>query len=264
MWTSTLRRVGLSPGEMRVNKKIRLILIRLLGPFFWLKYIIDEVVYSSRSVCAIAGCEFLVDRGYAIFPNKFDEDDVLKLRQDFKNIEESRHVELTGQLSGRVCEQGPISDLAKTYIELFRPTAEAYFGSADIDCELSMYQRSWPKGDINDIPGGEFHEDNNKRNFKFFVYLTDVDWSNGPFSYVPGTHGLRRPEKYLRWLGWQIFKDRKYLYSYGLNTEECEMNQIKITGPAGTYFCADTTGYHRAVAPISGVREVFVVSFTRK
>lgn len=246
-----------------MNRKIKVLVRLFWGPVVWLRNILLEIVYSTNRKFEFAGCELLGSNGYAIFPNKLDEVELSALKKDFLEIQRKKTFETSGQLAGRLYAHGAISALSTDYIEKFQPIAEAYFGSKKIRCELTMYQKSWPKTDINDIPGGEFHEDDNKRNMKFFIYLTDVSNDNGPFSYVPKTHCLRRPEKYIRWLFWEIFHSRKYLYHYQLDQRICELEEVKITGQAGTIFCADTTGYHRASTPLAGERDVFVVSYTR-
>jgi hypothetical protein len=245
-------------------KALKLFVRLLVGPVIWLRNILYERIYTSSKVLALGDFESLTNNGFQILPERIGVEELDKLKADFLALRKRKPFDLTGQLAGRVYEHGPISQLAKCYVEKFQPIAEAYFGSKRVRCELSMYQKSWPKCDVNDVPGGEFHEDDNKRNLKFFIYLSDVTEDNGPFCYVPKTHGLRKPEKYIRWLLWEIFHARRFLYSYRLDKMQCELDEVKVTGPAGVVFCADTTGYHRASAPLAGEREVFVVSYTRK
>lgn len=244
-------------------KAVKIILRIFVGPIFWARNLVYEFLYSPKIDPKIEGLYCLSSNGYYVFEEKLDIASVCKLKKDFAKLQNEMPYELTGQLSGRLYEHGPISQLSEYYINKFMTTAKAYFGSDKVRCELTMYQKSWPKDNIDDLPGGEFHEDDNKRNLKFFIYLTDVNNDNGPFSYVPKTHGLRKREKYIRWILWEIFHSRKYLYSYKLDQRQCELDEVKVTGAAGTVFCADTTGYHRASAPLNGERQVFVVSYTR-
>lgn len=246
-----------------MSNELKLFSKLIFGPLIWVKNIIFECIYSPIIIDKNEGIQSIFENGFYIYPELLDIASVEKLKEDFLLLQKSNAFKISGQLAGRLYAHGAISTLSMSYIEKFRPAAEAYFGSKRIRCELTMYQKSWPKTDVNDIPGGEFHEDDNKRNMKFFIYLTDVGNDNGPFSYVPRTHGLRRAEKYIRWLLWEIFHSRKYLYNYRLDQKRCELDEVKVTGPAGTIFCADTTGYHRASTPIAGEREVFVVSYTR-
>jgi hypothetical protein len=192
-----------------------------------------------------------------------DQTTVQSLRQDFKRIETDNPLVKAGQMTGRLFQNGPISDLAENFSSRYRPMAEAYFESQNIRCELTIYQRSLPFTDRADVPGGEFHVDDNKRNLKFFVYLTDVDQDHGPFCYVPETHGYRGFKTLLRWLFWEIFRKRTFLYDFLINEEQLQKQEVPICGKAGTSFCADTTGFHRASLVKNGEREVFVVSFTR-
>lgn len=249
--------------EDEVGFKMKMMFNIIFRPFIYAKNIIYEGLYSGRDVQKFHNYNNLYSLGYSVMKEKLSHADINLLRKDFELLQTNSKFEEKGQLSGRLYEHGPISELSKKYIGKYRPIAEAYFSSKRIHCELTMYQKSWPKAKIDDVPGGEFHEDDSKRNLKFFIYLTDVDKNSGPFCYVPRTHGLRKSEKYFRWLLWEIFHERKYLYNYKLNTKECEEDEIQILGSAGTCFCCDTTGYHRAAMPLNQNREVFVVSFTR-
>ena len=222
-----------------------------------------EFFYSGRAVTKLEGGRELFDKGYYKFNEVLDQTAVQSLRQDFKRLETDNPLGKTGQMTGRLFQNGPISDLAEKFSERYRPMAEAYFGSKNIRCELTIYQRSLPVLDVSDVPGGEFHVDDNKRNLKFFIYLTDVDKDNGPFCYVPETHGYRGFKTFARWLFWEVFRKRTFLYDFLINNEKLQKNEIPICGKAGTLFCADTTGYHRASLVKNGEREVFVVSFSR-
>lgn len=222
-----------------------------------------EFYYSGNAVKKFEGGRELFEIGYYIFDEVLDQTAIQSMRQDFKRLETNNQTEKTGQLTGRVFKNGPISDLAEKFSIRYRPMAEAYFGSQDIRCELTLYQRSLPVTDLSDVPGGEFHVDDNKRNLKFFVYLTNVDQDRGPFCYVPETHGYRGFKTFLRWLLWEIFRKRTFLYDFLINAEQLQKKEIPIYGKAGTCFCADTTGYHRASLVKNGEREVFVVSYTR-
>jgi hypothetical protein len=244
-------------------KKLKIFVRIFIGPLFWARNIIYEWIYFPRIDSKIEGLDCIASNGFYVYPEKLDIQSVSRLKKDFDDLQILKPFDLKGQLSGRLYEHGPISQLSEHYINKFMSTAKAYFGSDKVRCELTMYQKSWPKDSIDDLPGGEFHEDDNKRNLKFFIYLTDVNEDNGPFCYVPKTHSLRKHEKYIRWFLWEVFHTRKYLYSFKLDQKQCELDEVKVTGSAGTVFCADTTGYHRASAPLIGERQVFVVSYTR-
>jgi len=239
-------------------------LVRLFASWMIVfRNIFYEFFFSGRSVKKIEGGIELFEKGFYKFNEVLDHTTVVSLRQDFKRLETDSPAEKTGQMTGRLFKNGPISDLAEKFSLHYRPMAEAYFGSKNIRCELTMYQRSLPLTERSEVPGGEFHVDDNKRNLKFFVYLTDVDKDHGPFCYVPETHGYRGYKTVVRWLLWEIFRKRIFLYEFLLNNEQLQTKEIPIYGKAGTCFCADTTGYHRASPVKNGEREVFVVSFSR-
>lgn len=207
--------------------------------------------------------------GFYIFPDKLNEDDIFNLRNDFINLMplENRS-KSSGQDTGRVSSSGhSLSDIAKPYEEMFKKLAIKFFGTENIVHELSYYQSSQFQDDIDNIPGGEFHVDDNKPNIKFMLYLTDVNNNSGPFKYVPKSHGIKSFKKFIHWYLHEIFKLRSMHYGfYGLfaDQELMEKRAVKITEKKGTFFCADTTGYHAADKLMHGNREVLVVSFSRK
>lgn len=240
------------------------VLVRLPFSFFFvIRNIFFEYWFSRKLDNDIQGLADLRKHGFHVFENLLNAEDVSELRADFKRIEESNPVPVTGQLAGRAFKQGPISELSLKFISCYRPFAESYFESKHIRCELTMYQRSWPNKMESEVPGGEYHVDDNKRNLKFFVYLTDVDLDSGPFCYVPNTHRYRGFITFWRWWLWEIFRARRFLYGFGLDISRLDVDAEQITGRAGLCFCADTTGYHKAIPVNYGERQVFVVSFTR-
>jgi hypothetical protein len=89
-------------------------------------------------------------------------------------------------------------------------------------------------------------------NLKFFVYLTDVDDTTGPFTFAPGTQpgGPRQ----------LVIKDR-------LDDEEMARyvprgEWVVATGAAGTVVIADTCGYHKGGKPTEGRRILWTAQFT--
>lgn len=239
-------------------------IIRFLFSFpLVMRNCIYEYLYSGIDVREFEGGDALLSNGFAVFSKPLDQDQLEELRADFSRIAADNPYATSGQLAGRISTHGSLSDIADTFVDRYRPMAEAYFGSEDIRCELTMYQRSWPKKSLGDVPGGEYHIDDNKRNLKFFIYLTDVGHENGPFCYVPNTHKVRGVKTILRWWLWEVFRLRMFLYGFLSDAHELEKRAQPIVGNAGLCFCADTTGMHKAVEVEEGERGVFVVSFTR-
>lgn len=81
---------------------------------------------------------------------------------------------------------------------------------------------------------------------KFFVNLTDVDDSHGPFEFVAGSHRVKN-NGYFRDGRFEKFLEPSVL--------------IKATGQQGSVFIADTSGIHRDGRAINGYRHVLQVEF---
>jgi len=208
--------------------------------------------------------EALYTEGFYIYPDLLAPDDVQALKSDYLELYNKTQVDMTGQLNGRLYENKAISPLVKKYVDRFRSTAADYFGYKEIDCELTMYQKSIHQEDEDNIPGGEFHMDDSKKNLKFFIYLTDVSISNGPFSYLPKTHGISSVTKILKWFLWEVTLQRRFLYVNEKSNKKMASIAVPILGKSGTILCVDTTGYHAATQVSDGERLIMVVSFSEK
>lgn len=93
-----------------------------------------------------------------------------------------------------------------------------------------------------------FHMDISSRKWvNLFIYLNDVDESNGPHSCISGTHEKRH---------WSSFLERRLTYSRAI--KKYKQEDIKIfTGKKGTAILEDTGNYHRAM-PINGNHRVML------
>ena len=92
-----------------------------------------------------------------------------------------------------------------------------------------------------------FHYDYDRSNFiKMFIYLTDVDESNGPHVYVPNSH-MERPKDLLS--GERITDER-------MSTHYPPSTWQTITGKKGTLFFADTQGFHKGARVDAGSRSI--------
>jgi len=167
-----------------------------------------------------------------------------------------------GQTTGRISVNGMLDDRLSDIIEDMREVANSYLCVRHAYLELTYIQESRPVNNIDSIPGGEFHIDDNKANVKFFVYLSDVAAINGPFVVVPKTHRWRERGRMLVALSWALTKRRNVLY-YNGNSSTLEIKSRRILGNKGTFFIADTTAWHKADPVLEGTRKVFVASFNR-
>jgi hypothetical protein len=104
--------------------------------------------------------------------------------------------------------------------------------------------------------GGGWHRDSPfSHQFKFIIYLNDVNKYNGPFQYIKGTHKERELYRYSKLINAPL--DR-----YRFNNEEIleienEIYKDKVAtieGLAGTLLLADVKGLHRGKPLISGER----------
>ena len=116
--------------------------------------------------------------------------------------------------------------------------------------------------DSNQGSGGGWHRDTRFRTyFKAFIYLNDVDDSNGPLEIIEGSHKISEILKCYR--SKVIMKDK-------FRFEQKEIDQIikktvakktKLTGKRGTLILANTKAIHRGSPLISGERYAFTIYF---
>ena len=208
----------------------------------------------------------MAKNGYYVFPDPISNELLNEVLEDFDVlVENSLRLEADGQQTGRIASVGtPLSEVTKKIEDFCHQRARDYFRCVEPVHELSYYQHSRVQSELANVPGGRFHIDDNKPNIKFFIYLTDTDDANGPFEYSVASHGIPNFRRAIHWALHQIAPLRYLHYTGGgmlVNTDELERNVARIKGNAGTIFCADTTGYHRASAVKEGVRKVFVASY---
>ncbi len=135
--------------------------------------------------------------------------------------------------------------------------AQAYLGCEPILSVLAMW---WSRvvdaveRDRNEN-AQHFHIDIDRVKWlKFFIYLTDVDSSNGPHVYVAGSHRRGgQPRKFLN-AGNTRRADRAVMDHFGERV-------IELTGPRGTVFAADTRGLHKGKPPEVDERLVLQLEF---
>tara|TARA_R110002050_G_scaffold57423_3_gene128980 strand:+ start:119741 stop:120538 length:798 start_codon:yes stop_codon:yes gene_type:complete len=237
---------------------IRPVLTLYVFPKNILLYLSGSRVKNNQAVNALS------QEGFYIYPDLLPEGDVQALKNDYLELYSKKLVENSGQMNGRIYANKAISPLVQVYVDRFSIIAANYFGCKEIDCELTMYQKSEPQQDIANIPGGEFHMDDNKKNLKFFIYLSDVTITNGPFSYLPKTHGILSATKMIKWFLWEVSLQRRFLYVSAKNNKRMASIAVPVLGGSGTVSCVDTTGYHAAMQVHKGERLVMVVSFAEK
>ena len=87
------------------------------------------------------------------------------------------------------------------------------------------------------------HFDNVDTYYKVFLYLTDVESSNGAFYYYPKSHKLKFRKKIISFVNYNLFNlkngrdtDINFLYRNKL--------KINLTGKIGTLVVCDVAGFH--------------------
>jgi hypothetical protein len=95
-----------------------------------------------------------------------------------------------------------------------------------------------------------FHWDNDfKKFFKLYLYLTDVNDGSGPHIFIPGTHKKKLPSHQLC----RLYSDRQIYSSYP--------EFKKFLGKAGSLFFVDSYGIHKGETPTSNSRLLLNVHY---
>ena len=104
--------------------------------------------------------------------------------------------------------------------------------------------------------GSGWHRDSPyAHQFKFIVYLSDVNLENGPFEYIKKSHNSECISQYSKYLNIGVAQNR-------LSNQDIERLQDSkvvdestvITGKAGTLLMANVRGLHRGMPLTSGSR----------
>jgi hypothetical protein len=230
-------------------------------PLIILGYLKDKAASTKSPTCPV--CRDIKNYGIHVFKKSLKDNDVRLLLNDFNELKKTKSLGQHGQLKGRIYQKGILTPLLEKYARQVRPHAVEYLATKKIKVEISYYQESFPCKSVNEIPGGELHVDDNKANLKYFIYLTNVNIKNGPFSCIPGTGNWRLKGSLLRGIFWELTKRRFFLYSWLVNSQHFIKSEKIITGTAGTNFLVDTTTLHRAHQVLKGKRIVAVISFNR-
>ena len=90
---------------------------------------------------------------------------------------------------------------------------------------------------------------------KWFVYLDDVDEGAGPHCFIPGTHRIGRKPPELLQRGYARIEDEEMARCF-------PPDRIRqFTGPKGTLFVEDTSGFHKGRMPETKPRLLLELEF---
>jgi len=127
-------------------------------------------------------------------------------------------------------------------------TAELYLGCKPLLDNIGCW---WSYGDRPAAKGTQrYHRDfDSIRGFKLFLYLTDVDDGSGPHVFMKGSHTSPLLDT------GKAQSDEAVRGTFGPE------NEVRMTGPAGTWFLADTFGFHKGALPSTGRRLILVAQY---
>jgi hypothetical protein len=128
---------------------------------------------------------------------------------------------------------------------------------------ILTYAAWWSFGGHGKPQGAQFfHVDTDDYKFcKLFVYLTDVDETGGPHTYVAGTHDYDELNRVrAQWPGGAAGFDQWFFKELRKPDQEVvdafQRLPTTLTGKAGTRFVVDTSGIHKGLLPETSDRLV--------
>ena len=139
----------------------------------------------------------------------------------------------------------------------FASVAQDYLGAKPVIDVMGM----WWHTDFSDVPDSEaaqyFHFDMDRPKWlKFFIYLTDVETTNGPHSFVAESHKTRGIPANLLRKGYARLTDNEIAENFDKN------NVIEFNAPRGTIIAEDTRGLHKGKHVSEGDRLVLQLQFS--
>lgn len=140
--------------------------------------------------------------------------------------------------------------------EGFATVAQDYLGSKPIIDIVTMWWHT-RFSDKPDMAAAQyFHFDMDRPKWlKFFIYLTDVDTTNGPHTFVAGTHKTGAIPLKLLNKGYARLNDSEVHAEFD-NTQFIEFN-----APRGTIIAEDTRGLHKGKHVENGDRLIFQIEY---
>ena len=156
----------------------------------------------------------------------------------------------------------PLIDLADPFAVLatrtdIRRAVNAYMGMLTKFYYLTLNVTMPVADGAKAVASQRWHRDpEDKKMCKVFLYLTDVDESAGPFTYIKGSH----------WSGRWGSVARPKPFRGGPSPEELERtiprdDWLAATAPAGTIIFCDTSGIHRGGYATKKERIMFTAGY---
>lgn len=134
--------------------------------------------------------------------------------------------------------------------------SQAYFGAKPILDALAMWWSTTFSRTASSEAAQLYHFDMERiRWLKWFIYLTDVDALRGPHCFVRGSHRMGRKPTPLIQRGYQRILDSDMASHFPAE------DLLEITGPKGSIFVEDTSGFHKGKHPVAGPRLVLEIEY---
>lgn len=193
--------------------------------------------------------------GFALAPIKFEENELEKF---IKFIQENMNFfKKYGSDFRLFGAEKMSSDIMNSYsnnLSLLN-IAKKYIGAEIILQSTLAAKLTYEENNLGSGQG--WHRDSYSSQFKSIIYLTNVDYTSGPFEYLKGSHKLdfifkemyHKKKNRIRPLETRYTNEEVDFISRKFNLEK-----IQFIAPKGTIILADTRGIHRGMPIISGCR----------
>ena len=197
--------------------------------------------------------EYVFDHNNINIKSVIDKDSLLKKKNEdldeyFKRLKEENISRFTGSVN--LNKRSSLRDIL--FSDTMMEFARAYLGCKNFSVNATFFVSNPLKITEEEKYRNAqyFHWDNDFRKFfKLYIYLTDVELDSGPHIYIPKTHKNKLPEYKLC----RLYSDKKIYSNYP--------NPKVFTGKAGSLFLVDSYGLHKGETPKSKSRLMLNVHY---
>jgi hypothetical protein len=138
----------------------------------------------------------------------------------------------------------------------FATVAQDYLESRPVIDVVTMWWHT-AFSEKPDMEATQYHFDMDRPKWlKFFIYLTDVEATNGPHTFVAGSHKTGGIPPNLLRKGYARLMDEEVLAAYG------KESIVEFVAPRGTIIAEDTRGLHKGKHVVQGDRLILQVQFS--
>lgn len=226
----------------------------------YIKHEVSSKRITSTGLTGFKNLDLNLEKnGCAIIENFITEESCFHLIETAKETIISNKESLKSESNGSDTRIYGIDKINKNYelkneTKLLNKWAEKFYKSNDLKYFQMLGHITFKSGNLGS--GSGWHRDSPfSHQFKFILYLNDVNESNGPFQYICGTHKEESIYKYSSKLNVKLSKFRYSELEIDVISKEFpELKIVDITGKAGTLLIADVKGLHRGKPLESGER----------